>query len=273
MRVPLAKGFTLIELVIVIVILAILGVFSFGYISFGAQIFSDTRARQQLIAESRFAIERLTKELKYVVPRSVRVSTACIEFVPFVASSRYLELPQGLTAGSDEFIAIEPQSDTALVGQWLFVYPTQIAHVYGLSSSRRQQIQSINAIAGQPELIQVEFTGAATTFSQQSPGRRYFIGSTPVSWCYDDSSQRLLRFANYGYNSTQPSLSTLASGSANVEVMMTTLINNLSTGQLPFSVSPASLQRNSLVLLNWQVGSTTGENIQINHEVHLPNVP
>ena len=268
-----AHGFTLIELVIVMVILAILGLFSFGYVSFGAQIFADTSARQQLIAESRFAIERLTRELKYVVPRSLRVNTACIEFVPLVASSRYLELPQGLAASSDSFIAIEPQSETSLVNQWLFVYATQAPHIYAASSTRRQQIQTINAVSGQSGVIDIEFTNANAEFSQQSPGRRYFIGSTPVSWCYDEASQRLLRFANYGYSTNQPNAASLASSAGNAEVMMTTLVNELAAGQLPFRVSPASLQRNSLVLLDWRVGSVTNERMQINHEIHLPNVP
>jgi MSHA biogenesis protein MshO len=267
------QGFTLIELVIVMVILAILGLFSFGYVSFGAQIFADTSARQQLIAESRFAIERLTRELKYVVPRSVRVSSQCIEFVPLVASSRYLELPQGLAAGSDDFVAIAPQSNAPLVNQWLFVYATQTPHIYAPNSSRKQQIQSVAPLTGQPNVVTFEFTSATAQFSQQSPARRYFIGSSPVSWCYDELGARLWRFANYGYSAAQPNLAALTSSAPSAEVMMTTLINNLSAGQDPFRVSPASLQRNSLVLLDWRVGSTNNEQIQINHEIHLPNVP
>jgi MSHA biogenesis protein MshO len=273
MQLRSARGFTLIELVIVIVILAILGVFSFGYIRFGAQIFSDTRARQQLIEESRFTIERLTKELKYVVPRSVRVNNNCLEFVPLLASSRYLELPQGLAAGSDTFVAIEPQSTAALTGQWLFVYPTQAPHIYAASSQRRQQIQAINPSAGQSGVIEIEFLAASATFSEQSPARRYFIGATPVSWCYDATQQQLIRFADYGYNASQAGIAALTSSANSVEVMMNTIINDLSAGESPFRVSPASLQRNSLVLMNWHVGSTTSERIQINHEVHLPNVP
>ena len=268
-----ATGFTLIELIIVMVILAILGLFSFGYVSFGAQIFADTSARQQLIAESRFAIERLSRELKYVVPRSVRVNGACLEFVPLLAGSRYLELPQGLAAGSNRFIAIEPQREMPLVNQWLFVYPTQAPHVYASTSSRRQQIQSVNAVSGQTGVIEMVFATANAEFSQQSPGRRYFVGSTPVSWCYDAVQQRLSRFSGYGFNSTQPTIANLTVSASSAEVMMTTLVNDLSTGQFPFRVSPASLQRNSLVLLDWRVGSITNERIQINHEIHLPNVP
>ncbi|RUO50232.1 hypothetical protein CWE21_03705 [Pseudidiomarina aquimaris] len=267
------NGFTLIELIIVMVILAILGVFSFAYVTFGARIFADTSARQQLVAESRFAIERLTRELKYIVPRSARVSNGCIEFVPLLASSRYLELPLTSTGASDDFVAIAPQAQSSLVGQWLFVYPTQPQHVYALTSARRQQIQSSSAVSGQPNLIEITFNGANAEFSQQSPGRRYYVGSSPISWCYDAANAQLLRFENYGIIATQPNHTTLLGTAGSAEVMLNGLVNDLGAGQFPFTVSPASLQRNSLILFDWSLLSPSGERMQINHEVHLPNVP
>lgn len=269
------EGFTLVELIIVMVILAILGVFSFSYVTFGARIFADTSARQQLVAESRFAIERLTRELKYIVPRSARVSDGCIEFVPLLASSRYLELPQASSGASSRFIAIAPQTPSSLIDQWLFVYPTQSPHIYGSSSPRRQQIQSISTLSAQPDLLEITFNGTNTEFSQQSPARRYYVGSTPISWCYDEVNSRLIRFANYGLVATQPSSAALLSGAGSAEVMLNGLVNDLASGpsQQPFIVNPASLQRNSLILFDWSLRSPTGERMQINHEVHLPNVP
>lgn len=273
----LQRGFTLIEMIIVTVILAILGLASFSFISFGSEIFRDTSSRQQIIAESRFALDRLAKELKYIVPRSIRVNAAdqnrCIEFVPLVTSSRYLELPQGGPASPTDFIAIAPQIQTALTGLHLFVYPTQAAHVYA-ASSRRQQIQSATALTGtEAGLMRFTFHGGATTFSQQSPGRRYFIGAGPVSWCYDNSTQTLVRFAGYNLSATQPSLATLSSSTMPREVMLASIVNDLSSEPWPFTITPASLRRNSLVQTDWVIGNRQGEMVQLTHEIHLPNVP
>ncbi|MBY6063936.1 prepilin-type N-terminal cleavage/methylation domain-containing protein [Pseudidiomarina sediminum] len=272
-----ARGFTLIEVIVVIVILGILGIASFSFLSFGSEIFRDASSRQQIIAESRFALDRLAKELKYVVPRSIRVDAAdqnrCIEFVPLVTSSRYLELPQGGPASPTEFIAIAPQQVSALSTMFLFVYPTQTAHVYA-ASSRRQQIQTATALTGaQSGLMRFTFQGSAPTFSQHSPGRRYFIGAGPVSWCYDDSAQALVRFTGYNLSATQPSLTTLTSSATPREVMLATLINDLASEPWPFTIMPASLRRNSLVQTDWIVGDRLGEKVQLTHEIHLPNVP
>ncbi|MEC9260142.1 MAG: prepilin-type N-terminal cleavage/methylation domain-containing protein, partial [Pseudomonadota bacterium] len=67
------RGFTLIELVTVIVIL---GVASAGIASFvrgSMQTYIDVSTREQLLSESRFAIERLKRELRNAVPNSVRI--------------------------------------------------------------------------------------------------------------------------------------------------------------------------------------------------------
>src|SRR5690554_3175747 len=102
------RGFTLIELIIVIILLALSGLFVFNYLGFGAQIFRDTTEREQLVAQSRFAVNRLTAELRNAVPRSVRTrgadSQRCLEFMPIIASSQYLGLPRPGPTASDPFV-------------------------------------------------------------------------------------------------------------------------------------------------------------------------
>src|SRR5690554_7243210 len=119
-------GFTLVELIVVIVLLGIVGTFSFSYLGFGAKIFSDAVGRDQLLNQSRFAVERLSRELRNALPRSVRVNSfdqqRCIEFVPIITSSSYVQIPRLGASASNRFIAVTPivEPGQSILNQSLF---------------------------------------------------------------------------------------------------------------------------------------------------------
>jgi prepilin-type N-terminal cleavage/methylation domain-containing protein len=58
------QGFTLMELVISIVVLSILGVFTFSYLFTGIQVFNATHGSQVLHEETGLAIERCVREAR-----------------------------------------------------------------------------------------------------------------------------------------------------------------------------------------------------------------
>lgn len=274
------QGFTLVELVIVIVLLAITGLFVFNYLGFGAQIFRDTTERDQLVAQSRFAIARLSRELQGAVPRSIRVSNTdaqrCIEFMPILASSVYLDIPRPGPTSSDPFIAIEPVANANLIGGYLLVYATNTSYIYGNSVQRRKVISSITDTSpAQDNLVEINYATTPAFFGAESPARRYFIGGEPVSWCYDNTSNSIYRFADYGLNSLQPSFSQLQiSAASSAEIMAEYIYNDLNNNEFPFYVFEATLQRNSLIKLDWRFSREAGsEPLQFVHEVHIANVP
>ncbi|WP_277994451.1 PilW family protein [Aeromonas encheleia] len=99
----LARGFTLVELVMVILLLGIMATFSSQFIGIGTQIYGDASSREQLMSDARFALERLNRELRDAVPGSVRVEDSlgnvveqgnCLRFWPIATASRYLS-PNG----------------------------------------------------------------------------------------------------------------------------------------------------------------------------------
>ncbi|MGL5286554.1 MAG: PilW family protein, partial [Aeromonas sp.] len=67
-----SRGFTLIELVMVVLLLGILATFSTQFVSISTRIYGDASAREQLMSDARFALERLNRELRDAVPGSVR---------------------------------------------------------------------------------------------------------------------------------------------------------------------------------------------------------
>lgn len=276
------QGFTLIELIVVIVLLGIIGTFSFSYLGFGAKIFSDSVGRDQLLNQSRFAVERLSRELRNALPRSVRVvndseggtNYSCIEFVPIITSSSYMQLPRPGASAGNNFIGVTPLTEPgqAMIGSHLFVYATTPELIYA-SSERRKIISTMQNDASNTGLSIFTFTESKATFPTGSPARRFFITEQPVSWCVS-STGRLERFEQYGFLTNQPSRNALLAN-VSFEIMAQQLQNNLADpSQSPFHVLPPTLQRNSLVQFDFRFGrSNNTDPLRIQHEVFVPNVP
>ncbi|HSR35967.1 MAG TPA: prepilin-type N-terminal cleavage/methylation domain-containing protein, partial [Desulfurivibrionaceae bacterium] len=66
-------GFTLVELIIVIVLLGILGTMSAEFITQAFKGFADTDARTELYEEGQIVLARMERELRITVPNAVQV--------------------------------------------------------------------------------------------------------------------------------------------------------------------------------------------------------
>ena len=87
------EGFTLVELIIVIVVLGIVSVFLGGYLFSMIKAYTDTSARTELVAKGRQALERIDRELKEAVPFSVYIAPGGqgIEFLSARTGGRLVE--------------------------------------------------------------------------------------------------------------------------------------------------------------------------------------
>lgn len=271
-----AQGFTLIELIIVIVLLGILSIGTFAYLGFGAQIFTDVVGRDQLTSQSRFAVERLSRELRNSLPGSARVSGdgSCLEFMPISATSSYLQLPRRGDRNRD-FIGVAAANVDRddLAGQYLYVYANSEQRIYGNAENQRKVIDDVTEDTSDSWMF--EYSGNPRPFSQQSPARRYYVSAGPVSWCLDDAQNELVRFTGYALNNQQNNLSGLQNEpNAKQAVMAENLYNNLANDEPPFRAAVATLQRNNLILIDFRFARRDGrEPLTLLHEVHIPNVP
>src|SRR6188768_3006752 len=87
------SGFTLIELITVIVILSILASIGTGFVVSATESYQRTQTRALLVNTARQALERMTRQLRIALPYSVRITNngSCIEFMPIAAGGNYLE--------------------------------------------------------------------------------------------------------------------------------------------------------------------------------------
>ncbi|MBB1269650.1 PilW family protein [Shewanella sp. SR44-3] len=267
------KGFTLVELVTVILILGVLILGVNGIIIFGSRIFVESSSVDQVIGQSRFSVERITRELRNAVPNSVRLTSntnsQCIEFVPIVASTSYLTMPiASLTqvANGAKVMRDNAQSRIA-AGQWAIIYPVSEADVYQQAKAKRF---SLNKVTLEANSIDLEFA-APVQFSAASPRKRVYFSSDAVSYCFEQGGD-LYRYAAYGLLEVQPTASSMPV--ARVKVLMGQhVVNDLGDNDdLPLSLTPASLMTNAIVQLQPRF-SVLGETFQYRHQVQVINVP
>ena len=272
-------GVTLVELVVVILLLGILATGITSYLRIGASMYVDGTAVQQTLQQSRFALERVVRELRSAVPNSVRVlssadnNVSCVEFTPLVQSGVYRDLP--LYPDRRNWIGITTFSTgwTTQAGQRLSVYPTAADHIYDLAQARSGVVAANQSAMddgdGNANTRRVRLdniSGQLMTYITESPQKRFYLLDSPVSFCL--VSQQLRRYSGYGFHVAQP-LPPQSVG----DVIASGLTNQ--SGEPAFLLNAAVLNRNAVLHLFWRFSPArdVGQDLFFNHEVHIPNVP
>ena len=259
-----SSGFTLVEMILVVVVLGILATATTSYLGLGVRMYAESSDRDKLLGQSRFAVERLVRELRNVVPNSVRVSGNCIEFTPLLNAGRYVSIPVTPGAGTfiDVFSALPSNTWNAQSQDYLTVYPTEPAHIYATNSARRVRLTNVT------NTNPIRFTFPSTSFPVSSPSNRLYIFRSAVSYCVING--QLFRYGSYALQSTQPVPgpgSVLTGG-----VLMAEGLNNPALTPY-FSFEQAVLTSNSVVHLFLSFSSGFNDDLFFNQEVHVPNVP
>jgi MSHA biogenesis protein MshO len=256
-------GFTLIELVTVIVILGILSVGLSSFVKFGAQIFVDATDRDKILSSARFAIERLNRELRGSVPNSVRVSAsgACLEFAPIAHSFVYIDIPVSpetnsatvtLVPTNKLFTAVEANNYSVVVYPLNSddVYQTQLNKVFPLKSGD---------FSSTPHILTFD---NAVGFKDDSTTQRLFIMKRSVMYCRENNNQ-LMRYKVDGHDTN---------GIAIITDKGTGVLMAEDLVAATFTVGEGSHLRNGTVGINFEF-SRNNEVINFNNEVQVPNVP
>ena len=271
-----SSAFTLVELVMVIVVLGILSTGSVHFISSSAKGLVDSAERQALASTATIAIEKVLREVRRALPNSVRTftdgSSECIELVPILHSSEYVSVPIAVKAASFNII----QFSTTALGEsgYVAVYPNSLGSVYGTSPATDRAISSDRATAGAVDtpstsLQTLLFDGGTDyRFPTESPRKRFFLVSEPISFC-DDASGRLWRYQDYDFQ--VDSTSSIPTTGANRIL----IADSLRVGSLKFNITPAQLQRNAVIRMSLIIerSGAINERVDMSQEVQLRNVP
>ncbi|MHC6647738.1 PilW family protein [Alteromonas sp. HB246098] len=234
------RGFTLIELILVITILGVISVSVAQVFSLSAQIYITGAERTRLVSDARFIILRLEKELRNVVPNSVSFdsSLGCLSYYPIKESGTYVG------DAFNNIMHVVVFNSQLSKGDTLVIYPTNPQSVD--DNGRTIITDPLLTDSNQYDLT----LSAANT--QSSPGKRFFVPEAQVTICRTSTAQgeRLIR--TQGATSGVLGIN-VASWSANVVT--------------------AGLRQNGLIELQMTLESSDDEQISVVHEVHFPNVP
>lgn len=269
------RGFTLVELVMVIVIVGIIGLISTRFITLAVSGWQAQSGRHEMAVAAAVAAEKLAREIRQALPNSVRTLSVggnqCLELVPVLYASDYLDMPVA-TAGN-QFQALEFTASAGGESGYVAVYPYSEKAVYGRGNTPGAAISSSIATAAAPvDHVQLITFSASEQFPTDSPQRRFFMISQPVAWC-EDGAGGLWRYRNYGFAPDSRSL--LPATGSNAELM----INGVLPASFDVGIDAAGLQRNSVIRFSFSLlrsvasGNTSAEQLEMVREVQVENVP
>lgn len=179
-------GFTLIELIITIVVMAIMIMGIAGFVELGTKGYADTVDRQQLQNQARFVVEKLTREIRHAIPNSFEKTDQCISFYPIDYAGAYAVLPT-----TDEsilkFVVVSADitDPTKLNGKKLVINPSTQGD-FDINSSNSIELKNVSYEKHifSTTVDSVEFNQGTVV---NSVGNRLYIYSNKVKYCIDGS--------------------------------------------------------------------------------------
>jgi MSHA biogenesis protein MshO len=183
-----ARGFTLMEMIVTIVIGSFIMLGIAGYVQLGMKGYADTIDRQRIQTQAQFVLEKMTREIRHAVPNSFHEPTGtsnCLEFVPIEYSGFY-----AFSGSTLEFLI---GNDTKLKRipneRWLVINPSRYEDLFPKNpdnpeSSQRIELKEISRDkVDEPFIVSV----GESSISSSSISSRHYIyqDKSQVRYCFD----------------------------------------------------------------------------------------
>lgn len=270
------KGFTLVELIMVIVILGVIGGTVAVFMKSPIDAYFDTARRAGIADVADTTVRRMARDIRKALPNSIRLSgTQCIEFIPTRTGGRYrtqdiVASPADNTSlrfdAADDSFNMLGLNSTLPADQR--IKPNDVVAVYNLgipgsdayAGDNTALVTGVNDSLLAANETEVKLVGNTTKFPLASGTNRFHVipGDEKVV-SYICAGGKLYRNANYAYS---PSCPVPTAGT-------TPLIANEATCNFAYSTVDI---RNGLVQLQLSFANS-GETVSIYHEVHVNNTP
>lgn len=232
-----ARGFTLVELVIVITIIGILSVVVSRFIILSVEGYVSSSEQQASALAADAGNRQFSRALSRALPGSVRVGSRCMEYIPVLAHTYYRTLP-GSAVASLQVISLRNR----LVA-YAAVVPAANVNLYANASD--------TAVTGRQATLNPQPNAATLSFNGQhrfpadSPRNQLFMVDTPEMFCV--VADKIWHYAGYGFNTSM--VQTPTGGRSAV------MMNGLVPGSTVFRYVPAGLGSLERVQLRYQTAS------------------
>lgn len=278
-----SRGFTLVELVTVIVLLGIIAGVLVPFILSAMQAYLDAKARATLVGEGRLALERLAREVRHAVPNSISVLSGGtgIEFVRARAGGRYVARFDNYdTAFANNTLRFRRNANLSglyVVGNALAFSANDVLIIGNTSPADLMSgnpgpavtlasIANTNAAAwpagdgtGNGQILSF---GANHQFRVESPGRHYAI------------ADRTMEVGLTGSTLRWHTANGLTDYDAGIDWSAADPILVDGVNAVTFTYAPGTPQSTGVLRIDLLLGNAAaGESIRLYHEVHVRNSP
>jgi len=258
------KGFTLIELVLVITVMSILFAMGSRFIVSATESYSLANNRALLLNQGRQVTEQVSRLLRNSLPNSIRISGSgrCIEYLPIVAGANYeTDVAVSGDSNSTSVVTTAPFNLGLGTPRYAVVGAFSNAELY-ISLTSPAAISGIGHLAGSG--ITSISLSSPHQFLRPSLSERIYLVDNPSRICVNASSGVRL-YSNYGLPSggisdTAPNTGVLLAGDSVLD------------GETPFVLATASVNRNAVIQMSLPF-ERNGERVVIEHRVYIRNVP
>lgn len=259
-------GFTLVEMVVVIVMIGILAVLGGRFIVAPVTGYIDLARRTRLVDQADVVLRRMQRDIRHALPNSLRIDASgkYLELLNTASGGRYRRYPDPVAGGDildfsvadTSFDVLGILSQVPHAGNFLVVYNTSAS---GVSGNAYASAADNLAVIGSGSTVSHLVLTPGFNFGFRSPRQRFFVVDQPVTYaCEGGVLNRYDGYAITAVQSTPPGI--------NADLVA----RNLS--ECNFSYNPGASQRAGLMTLRLSL-SEEGETVSLLHQVHMVNAP
>ena len=261
------KGFTLVEMIVVMIITGIIGGMVAMFIRAPMQGYVDSARRANMTDIADTALRRITRDLRLSLPNSVVVTGTCdgaattcfLDFLATTGGGRYRAGAGGTNNALDFTMA---DTSFEVLGAMPVLAANDQIVVYNLGIPGADAYLNDNRATYSANAGGVITFAAGKKFPFESPGQRFQVVHEQVRYICDPAAHTLMRY--WGFPIATPSAAVPASGSSAL------LATNV--GACKFTYDPLVSARNGLVTLNLGIAES-GETVTLYSAAHVSNVP
>jgi len=289
------QGFSLFELILVIMISSIVAGLMAGFVKRPMEAYRDLERRATLVDLTESALRRMSRDVRAALPNSMRVSgdKLSLEILYTVDGGRYRELTGTNPAPSNEAHG-DPNDWLDFAGDTRFNIQGRFTHLgftYGtaLAAGHRLAIYNTttnvytdaatdpNTAVITPSSTTITITddvdedqitlSSSFDFFLRSPRQRLYVVETPVSFLCNLGAGTLMRYQSYSIASAQPTNPALAPLSSAASAL---LANHVGACEFDYDAGTASRAGLLTIALTLTDG---GEQVRLLQQVHVDNTP
>ena len=277
------RGFSLIELVMVIMVTGILAGAITVFLKPAIDSYFDTRRRADMTDMADTALRRMSQDIRSAVPNSVQsVSSSCFQLVPTIAGGRYrmasdtvndtpaplpctpsatCSAPLDVTQPVTEFDVLTPMATVPAVNDWVVIDNQNAGDVY--AGSNRAQIGAIVAAPRSSDGL-FRITIGSTQFPSDYDGGRFVVVPNAEQTVFYSCVGNTLYRTSAAFNASQAAICAATTGAV--------VATDVASCTFVYDPNQGATQQSGFVWMRLEL-SRDGESVALVHGSHVDNVP